>query len=83
MELLLFQPPLLIVIDRYNKTNTRDHPTRWFCRIEPSLNRVVPELSPSLCVVLVLLLPPPPMTTPTNTPTLLSFVIVESILNLI
>ena len=56
--------------------------------IHPSLYRVVADLFPlSLLVLLVLVRvllvppPPPPMTTPTRTP--LSFVIVESILNLI
>ena len=45
-----FLPPLFIVIDCYHETNTRDHPTRWFCRIYPSFYRVVLDLFLSLYV---------------------------------
>ena len=83
LELLLFSGPLFIVLDLHHKTNNRDHPTRIdpsLYRIDPSLYRVVPDLFLSLCVIHVLLRPP----TPTDdTPTPLSFVIVESVLNLI
>ena len=77
-----YRRPYLIVIDLHHKTNNRDHPSRWFWRIDPSLYPVVPDLFLSLCVARVLLPPPPPpMTTPTSYS--LSLMIVKSILNLI
>ena len=68
---LLFQPPLFIVLDLHHKTNNRDHPTRSFDCIDPSLHRffrVIRYLFSSLYVsfYLVLLLRP---LTPTGTAT--------------
>ena len=90
-NLYYYPPPLFIVFDLYHKTNNRDHPTRIdssLYRIDPSLFIVsygifLPLFTCRSDLVRVLLLPllSPPMTTPTPTP--LSFVIVESILNLI
>ena len=82
LEVLLFQPPLFILWLIFTKKRkiviTRR--VRSTVSIDLSLYRVVPDLLHSLCVVLVLLLPPTP-TIDTRIP--LSFVIAESILNLI
>ena len=47
---LLFPPPLFIVVVLHHKTTNRDHPSRPFYGINPSLYRDVPDLFSSLSV---------------------------------